>query len=308
MTDFEVAETRVFEDSEIDPRSRFVDLDQPQVRIHLTEMGDEASDDVPVLFVHGSGFFGAVFAPLMAQLEGTRMIAFDRPGYGLSGDFTYTAQNFRQTGVDVLGGILDELGIDQVDLVGHSAGGYWSIVFALAHPERVRRLILIGGVVAFPGTDPPFLPRLFSVPVLNRVLVRLQDSSEDSVLEQFEMFNERDTIQEYPSMIRAILAQDLDPRSDEVVLSEFKLALTLRGWRSSVRLREHELTDIPQPTLVIWGENDPSGGPEDVRRYVESISDARLETVDAGHFPWFGHPERCAELIHDVRERRDSST
>lgn len=301
MTSFEAAQDRVFEEFDLQPRQRFVDLDQPPVQTQVIEAGSEVSD-VPVFFVHGAVSFGAIFAPLMAHLDDTWMISIDRPGYGLSGDFTYTAQNYRQTAVDVLGDILDGLGMEQVDLVGHSAGGYWSIVFALAHPERVRRLILIGGVGGFPGTNPPFLVRLFSVPVLNRLLVRLQESSEDGVIKQFEMFNERETIQGYPSLIQAILAQDRNPRSVDVALSEFRLSQTLGGWSTSIRLRENELTDIQQPTLVLWGENEPIGGPEDVRDSVERISDARLIPLDAGHFPWFGHPEKCAEHILGMRE------
>lgn len=85
----------------------------------------------------------------------------------------YTVNDHRRTVRAVLVGVLDELGIEQADLVGNSTGGYWSIVFALTHPRRVRRLILIGGVPTFPGTRPPVLVRLFTVPALNRLLVRL---------------------------------------------------------------------------------------------------------------------------------------
>lgn len=302
MTGFEAAQARVFENMALETQSQYLDLDQPPVRIHAAEAGDDVADDIPLVFVHGSGFFGATFAPLMARLDERWMFAIDRPGYGLSGDFTYSAETFRETAIDVLEGTLDGLGVERVDLVGHSAGGYWSIVFALARPELVRRLILIGGPMAFPGTSPPFLPRLFTVPGLDRLLVRLQDASEEGVIEQFELFNERDTIQEYPSLIQAVLAQDRDPRSDDVVLSEFKLALTLRGWRSSIRLRETELSDIEPPTLVLWGERDPSGGPEDVRGPVETIPDVSFESVDAGHFPWFGRPDECADRILEMRE------
>lgn len=301
MTGFEAAQVRVFEDLEIETRSRFVRLDQPSVKIHLTETGEQDTDAVPLVFVHGTGFFGATFGPLMAHLDDSWLISFDRPGYGLSGDFTYSAQNTRQTAVDVLRGILNQLGIEQVDLVGHSAGGLWSSVFALARPQRVRRLVLVGGFPV-PGTRPPIPFRLFSVPVLKRVLTRLQDSNEQGVLKQFEMFGEGETIQTYPSLIEAVVAQNRNPRTDDVVLSEFDVALTLRGWRPSARLREEELIDLTQQTLVIWGENDPIGGPTEVRDSVEKIPDVRFEAVDAGHFPWLGHPEACADLILEMRE------
>lgn len=119
--------------------------------------------------------FGAFFAPLMAQFDDTRMIAFDRPGYGLSDKFVYTKENIRHNASDVIGGVLDELGIERADLVGQSGGGYASIQFALAHPERVRRLILIGAIPNFPGSPLPVPFRLMTVPVLNQLLQRLQN-------------------------------------------------------------------------------------------------------------------------------------
>lgn len=301
MTDFETAQDRLFEQMSIDSQSQYIDLDHPQVRTHVLEVGDGGNDDVPVFCVHGTGAFGSLFAPLIAHLGDTWAITIDRPGYGLSGDYIYTARTHRETAVNVLEQTLDELGIEQVDLVGNSAGGYWSLVFALARPDRVRHLTLLGSVPTFPGTRPPVPLRLFSVPVLNRLLARLQDASEDGVLDQFELFGEDETIQDYPSLIRVFVAQAQNPRSATVDISGFNSFLRIRGWRPSTRLREDELADLQPPTLAIWGENDPLGGPDDVRNAVDRIPDSRLETVNAGHLPWLGHPATCAELILDTR-------
>lgn len=305
MAGFEAAQDRVFDAFDIEPRQRFVALDQPPVRIHVSEIGDGSTDEVPLFFVHGLGFFGATFAPLMAELDDTRMIAIDRPGYGLSGDFSYTGlRNHRQTIVDVLEGILDELGIEQADIVGHSAGGHWSVVFALARPERVRRQVLIGAPQAFPGTDLPLQFRLLVVPVLKRLFVWLQDSSEEGIVDQMEMFGEAEMIQEYPSLIKAIAAQQQTPRAHDVTLSEIQGTQTLRGrgHSASIRLGEDEVMEMQQPTLVIWGDHEPVGGREAVRDVVERIPEGRFETVDGGHFPWLGRPEACADLILELRD------
>lgn len=301
MTDFERAQDRLFEEMRLDHRSRYIELDDPSVRTHVLETGDAGNDDVPVFCVHGTGAFGALFAPLMAHLDDRWTLAIDRPGYGLSGDHTYTARTYRPSAVTVLEGVLDELDIDQVDLVGNSAGGYWSLVFALSRPERVRHLTLIGSVPTFPGTRPPVPLRLFSVPFLNRLVARLQEASEDGVVEQFEVFGEGDTIQDYPSLIRVFVKQARNPRSDAVDIGEFTALLRLRGWRPTTRLREAELADLEPPTLAIWGENDPLGGPDAVGDTIDRMPDSRLEPVDAGHLPWLGQPESCAELVLDPR-------
>ena len=297
MPDFEEAQNRLFEEMDVDPRSRCIDLARPRVKTHVLETGDRSSDEVPIVLVHGTGAFGSLFAPLIEHLADRRTIAFDRPGYGLSGDFIYTPHRLRETAVTVLEGVLDELGIDQVDLVGNSAGGYWSLVFAVARPDRVRSVTLLGSVPTFPGTRPPIPLRLLTVPVLNQLLARRQDASEDGVVNQFELFGEGETIQEYPSLLRLLVAQAENPRSDTVDISGFSSFLRLRGWHPASRLREDELADLQAPTRAVWGEADLLASPDAVRDTVERLPAARLESVDAGHLPWLGHPEACAELI-----------
>lgn len=297
---FETAQRDVFDEAGVEVQSRFVDLEKPEVRTHVLEAGSPG-DEPPVMFVHGTTWFGAYFAPLMAELDETWMLALDRPGSGLSADFDYTAANHRQTASDVLVGILDDLGIEQVDLVGNSTGGFWSVVFALTHPDRVRRLVLLGGVATFPGAQAPFPTRLLTVPGLNRLLARLQEPSEEAVVKQMEGVGDGDSILQYPALIRAKVAHDRIPRSQGVSVSELRSIISVRGWRSATRLREEELRDIRQPTMFIWGEHDWFGGPDAVRESVGIVPDTRLESVDAGHGPWFGHPETCAQLINEMR-------
>ncbi|WP_436924917.1 alpha/beta fold hydrolase [Halosimplex amylolyticum] len=299
-TDFETAQRRLFEAYGLEPRSRFVDIEKPRVRTHVLETGT-AGGDTPLLFVHGTAAFGAFFAPLMGHLGDARMIAFDRPGYGLSDPFVYTKENLQRTVVDILKGILDALGIERVDLVGHSMGGHTGILFGLAHPDKVRRLFLVGSVPAFPGTRPPVPLRLLTVPGLNRLLRRLQKPGEEGVLDIAEIFGERETITDHPAFIRAIAAHEADPKAAEAGFSEFNALFSVRGWHPSVRIGKDELRDLQPPTTVIWGDHDTLGGPDNVRDAIELIPDVRFESVDAGHIPYLAHPEQCAQLIREGR-------
>lgn len=299
--DFETAQRELFEDVGLRTQSRFIKVESPPVRTHVLQAGP-SDDDVPLVFVHGTAAFGAFFAPLMAQFDDTRMVAFDRPGYGLSGPYVYTEDNLHRTVVDVLESVLDELGIEQADLVGHSMGGHASILFALRHPHRVRRLILVGSVPAFPGTRPPFPIRLLTVPLLNRVIQRMQKPDVEGVLDIAEIFGERDAIQDHPAFIQAIAAHERDPKSAKAGFSEFNALLSVRGWHSSIKIREDELQELQQPALVIWGDHDTLGGPDEVRDGVMMIPDVQFEPVDSGHIPYLAHPERCAELIRAFRE------
>ncbi|WP_255195852.1 alpha/beta fold hydrolase [Halorarius litoreus] len=298
--DFEAAQSELFESVNLDVTSHLVDLDEPRVRLHIFEAVSR-DDGVPLLFVHGGGAFGAFLAPLMAQLDDHHLIGFDRPGYGLSGDFRYTEANLRRTAVDVLEGVLDRMGIQQVDLVGHSMGGYATVQFALARPDRVRRLILIGACAGFPGATPPVVLRLMTVPVLRRVLQRMGKPGEAGVLDVAEVFGEREAIQAYPALIQAMVAETRDPKSSETMLSEFAAFFSVFGWHRSIPLHDDELAGIQQPTLAIWGENDPIGSPEDFRPGVDVIPDASVETILAAHAPFLSYPELCAEYIQAFR-------
>ena len=304
--DFETAQRRLFEAYGLETRSRFVDIENPRVRMHVFETGT-SEEDTPLVFLHGTAAFGAFFAPLMGHLDDTRMIAFDRPGYGLSDPFVYTEENIQRTVVETLKGVLDELGIERADLVGHSMGGHTGILFALAHPDRVRRLVLVGSVPAFPGTRPPVQLRLLTVPGLNRLIRRLQKSGEEGVLDIAEIFGEREAITDHPAFIRAIAAHEDSSKAAEAGFSEFNALFSVRGWHPMVRLSEDDLHDLQPPTTVIWGDHDTLGGPEDVQDTVELIPNVRFEIVDAGHIPHLAHPERCARLIREVRDVDSSS-
>jgi 2-hydroxymuconate-semialdehyde hydrolase len=103
----------------------------------------------PVLLLHGSGPGVSAYAnwrlTMPALAETHRVIAFDQPGFGFTerpNGATYTLAGWTE---HVLG-LLDVLGLARVDLVGNSFGGAIALRFATQHPERVRRLVLMGSV------------------------------------------------------------------------------------------------------------------------------------------------------------------
>lgn len=296
---FEAAQQGLFDAIGLVAKSRFVDLESPLGRLHVFESGPR-NESTPVVFVHGTAAFGAFFAPLMAQLPDTRMIAFDRPGYGLSDPFEYTEGNSKRTATDVIEGVLDNLGLEQIHLVGHSMGGHASIRFALNRPDRVRRIVTLGAIPGFPGTRLPIPFKLLTVPLLNRFIQWMQKPDEEGVLEIAEIFGEREAFREHPSFLRANASHDANPKSAKAGLSEINALSSLRGWRPSFRVREDELRALRHPTLLIWGAHDPLGQPGDVRDGVELIPNARFETVGSGHIPYLAHPERCARLISEM--------
>lgn len=122
-----------------------------------TNYHDSGGAGAPVLLIHGSGPGVSAWAnwrlvmPALAQQA--RVIAPDMVGFGYTErpqDFVYNMDAWVRQAV----GLLDALGIERTDLVGNSFGGGLSLALAIAHPERVRRLVLMGSAgVSFPLTE-----------------------------------------------------------------------------------------------------------------------------------------------------------
>jgi pimeloyl-ACP methyl ester carboxylesterase len=104
-----------------------------------------------VVLLHGYGETGDMWAPLAAELvRYHRVIVPDLRGLGLS---SKPAGGFdKKTQDEDVAGVLDRLNVKQADIVTHDIGNMVGFAFAMEHPERVRRFVLIDAPV--PGVGP----------------------------------------------------------------------------------------------------------------------------------------------------------
>lgn len=112
-------------------------FDHDGIRIHYEDTG---GDGLPILWSHGFLMDHTMFDPQVAGLDGYRHIRWDERGFGdtdAAGPFTYW-----DSAEDAIA-LLDHLDIDRAVLAGMSQGGFLSLRAALAHPDRVRALVLI---------------------------------------------------------------------------------------------------------------------------------------------------------------------
>jgi pimeloyl-ACP methyl ester carboxylesterase len=84
------------------------------------------------------------------------------------------------------------------------------------------------------------------------------------------------------------------------MLSHLLLAWRMGRPRRENFLSEAELAGITAPVLMIWGDEDPYGGPEIGRRAVAVMPDARLEILPGRHAPFLDDPRRCGALIDEL--------
>jgi pimeloyl-ACP methyl ester carboxylesterase len=267
-------------------------------RVHLLETG--AGD--PAVVLHGTGNSAGFLLPLLDQLQGVHAIAPDLPGVGLSDPVDLPRARYRETAVAWLDGLLETLELRAATLAGHSGGGVWALWYALAHPDRVKRLVLLGPP-ALPGTRCPLPIRLAVTPGLGKLLSRLAPPSPRAVLRLASVMGERATLAAHPDLVDLLVAEGRDPIADRAAKAELRALispfalLTPSGFRRRARLQPHELGRLAMPTLVIWGERDPLGGVPVAQALTRLIPDARLEVLPTGHGPWLGRPVETATAI-----------
>ena len=116
------------------------------MHLHYDEAGERVAG-LPVVMLHGGGpgASGASnFGPSRPVFaERFRTLVVDQPGFGKS-DKPPVTGNYFTFAADALAGLLDELGIPRVHLVGNSLGGGTAVRFAINYPERAGRLVLMG--------------------------------------------------------------------------------------------------------------------------------------------------------------------
>lgn len=112
----------------------------PGVTLRGETRGEGHGGATPAIFLHGFGGRGADWEPIWAQLPMfLPLLRYDQRGFGQSD--ALTDQPYSHA-ADLLA-LLDARGIGQADLVGLSQGGAIACHFALEHPDRVRRLVLL---------------------------------------------------------------------------------------------------------------------------------------------------------------------
>jgi pimeloyl-ACP methyl ester carboxylesterase len=260
------------------------------VRLHYLACGEGE----PLLMLHGRGNAGALFAPLFAPLAAQRrVIALDLPGWGLSDKPPFTGRNARDALEVWVGGalaLLDALGLDQVDLLGHSMGGLTALGLALDHPARVSRLILTdsGGL----GRTTPLDVRIFFWLKPERLFPRLGQRFMAWTLAQDDA-RYRTLRDETFAFTWAVANQpDVIPSGGRA----FDRWVSVIGVHYDLfdRLRELE-----QPTLMLWGERDRITPYAEALRARRRIAHGRLVAfTNCGHSPFVERPADFARVVN----------
>jgi len=248
----------------------------------------------------GPGMPAAVFEDLAGLDRGRTLVLLDPRGVeGSDAAPTYELEDYAAD----LEELRAHLGLESIDLFGHSAGGFMSMTYAATRPERVSRLVVCGSFARF---------------------------SDESRQAFGQFLAERESDPQFAEAVAARRAREENPPEDEGELARLALlglpllfgrygereqAFIQRAAKTSGGYHIPALTYFNQrvaptfdlrpllpriqaPTLVLTGELDPWGAGA-ASELAALIPDTRVVILpEVGHMPWIEDPERFrAEVL-----------
>ena len=221
----------------------------------------------PVVFVHGLGGQWQNWLENVprAALD-RRVIALDLPGFGLSQmpQRDITISGYGRT----VNALCEQLGLDVVELVGNSMGGFVAAEVAIQFPQRVDRLILVSaaGITSADLAHRPIL-------TLGRIATAITTWSAPLDRKVASRRNARHLalalVARYPSLMKADLTYE-----------GFFKGTGKPGFDDALRACldydfRDRLPDIRRPTLIVWGEKDSIIPVNDAHEFERLIPDSR---------------------------------
>jgi pimeloyl-ACP methyl ester carboxylesterase len=235
----------------------------------------------PTLFLHSWLGSWRYWLPTMDHIsERYRAYALDFWGFGESDrrDSLFSLDEYSA----LLLGFMDNLGLQQVSLVGHGLGGMVAVHAAAQHPERFTKVMAV--TTPFNGTQ---LQSLVKPGTLSRIFGRSNASNIWARLV-------RQLNVDYPQVLTEII-EDTESLSESVVQRVIGTVL-----ESDLRA---DLARLAVPLLAVFGEKDTIVSAEQARHLREdhSVLQQVIRLPKSSHFPFLDQPNVFNRLLMDYQ-------
>lgn len=272
--------------------SHFVDL-STGTRMHYVEKGRNDNRAKVVIFLHGYTDSWRSFERNLPLLNDKfHAYAVDQRGHGESSKpaCCYRAQDFS----DDLAAFMDALRIRKATIVGHSMGSLNAHKFAIAHPERVERLVLVGSATTLKGNANV-------IPLYTDAVQYM----EDPLFPDWAQFI-------YDFQASTFAGENGAPEEFIQTAVSESLKVPAYVWKQALEemlIEDHtaQLTQITAPTLILYGDHDGIFFREDQDTLDALIPDSTLKVYyrDAtgghpGHTGHGLHVEWPQEFVNDL--------
>jgi len=263
------------------PPSKFLDIGGLQA--HYRDEGR----GFPLVLLHGAASSLFTWDAWAADLsKDYRVIRYDLPGFGLTGP-NATRDYSMAWHVRFLEAFLDKLNVPACYLAGNSFGGRIAWQFAYAHPERVKKLILVDAS-GYPVPERKILAmRLAKMPVIGLIL-------EYTTPRFFVAMTVRQTYGDPSRVTDAVV----DRYYDLIRRAGNREAFGILN-RTSMQDSSARIQKLGVPTLILWGSEDRGIPVSCAERFHRDIRNSQLIVYrSVGHIPMEEIP---AETIRDTR-------
>jgi pimeloyl-ACP methyl ester carboxylesterase len=264
------------------------------VQFNYVDVGNDAGDQEPVVLVHGLGGQWQNWLENIPRLaQDRRVVAMDLPGFGLTpepeGDEGITITRYGRW----VNELCDRLGLEDIDLVGNSMGGYIAAEVAIQFPQRVARLVLVSaaGISSAEVLEAPIL-------TFGRVATALASNA----AARYRQLASR-PIARHLSL--ALVARHPRLLKPDLAYEGFFKGAGKPGFDDALRASldydfRDRLSDVKVPTLIVWGERDSIIPVRDADEFERLIDDSRKVVMeDCGHIPMAERPNAFNEVLVD---------
>ncbi len=270
-------------------------------RLHYVDEGRGR----PVVMLHGNPTWSFMYRTLIKEMSaaGGRAIAVDNLGMGLSEkpqNWPYRLQGH----IDNLTRLIDEeLRLPEVDLVMHDWGGAIGMGYAVAHPEKVRRLVLMN-TAAYRADAYPRKVALAKAPFLGAFLVRGLNLFVEGAL---RLAAARPLPPEVKAGYRAPYDSWRNRIGTQRYVQDLPMTPTHPTWPLLVSIEERLPLLAEKPILLCWGERDFCFPMKFYRRWREIYPKARAVSLpEASHYLLEDAPEKVIPLLKDFLTEEDA--
>ncbi|MBY0177316.1 alpha/beta fold hydrolase [Curtobacterium herbarum] len=252
----------------------------------------------PLLFLHGVAGSWTTWTPLLSAadgVDGRGLVLVDLPGWGSSPapavplDVDESSQ--------VLVDVLDALGLDRVDVVGHSMGAFVGLHLSITRPDRVRSLGLVSGTTfatAAAARHPVRALRTLPAFTLLRAGLAVTRGAAQGLLRGLAR------IGLLPLLAGPVFAavRQLPPSVLQAFVDEFRPTGFLGAARSAARYDTRRWAEVRCPVVAVAGRQDVFARVDDLARLRGVLPDVRTVLLeDCGHF---AHVERPDAVVREL--------
>lgn len=253
----------------------------------------DEGEGMPIVLVHGIPTSSFLWRKMIGNLAVRgRVIAPDLPGFGFSnppvnGD--YSISNYAR----LLGDFLDALSIAEGVLICHDFGGPITVMYALRHPERYQRLIILD---TFLHTDLPDWGLFYKVAKIwpiGEVIMGIAGQTITGFGLKAGVINK--------SMItKEVVQRYYMPGGNADKVKATYLGTLRTDYHKDLKFIENNLKSIDKPTLIIWGENDVFIPLSLAERIHQDIEGSKMEIIpNCGHFLQEDESKEVTNIIVD---------